>query len=129
MKKILTAAAAALLLTLCACGGSANQFKVAYVGGTGPVSPVVVIHGELNGEEHDLGLQEAFKDCTVKDMKFAKGDSVTLMGTDEGRLRYEGGIIATLEDADGKTFEVTVAEDSVFTAEQDGETIRLLPPE
>lgn len=129
MRNTLTALAAALLLTLCACGGSANQFKVAYVGGSGPLSPVAVIHGELDGEEKDLGLQEAFKDCKVKDVKFAKGENVTLYGTEEGHLRYDGGIIATLEDAEGKTFDVTIAEESVFTAEKEGDTIHLLPPE
>lgn len=133
MKKILTvlltALLAALLLALCSCGGSANQFKVIYVGGPGPMSPVVLIHGELDGEEMDLGVKEAFKDCTVKNIAFAEGESVTLKGTDEGRLRYDGGVIVTLENADGKSFDVTVKEESVFTAEKDGDTVYLLPPE
>lgn len=130
MKRILTALIATLLLLiLCACGGGADQFKVAYVWGNGPNTSVVVIRGEMDGKERDLGVREAFKDCQVKDVKLAKGETMTLQGTDDGHLRYDGGVIVTLENADGKTFDVTVAEDSVFAAEQEGDTVRLLPPE
>ena len=129
MRKTLTALIAALLLlTLCACGGGAGQYKVSYVAGPGPVNPALVIYGTLDGEEMRLGLREALQDYTVKDVKLAKGETMTLQGTDDGLLRYDGGVIATLEDAEGKTFDVTVAEGSTFSAEKEGETVRLLPP-
>ena len=39
------------------------------------------------------------------------------------------GIIVTLQDADGKTIDVTIKKDSVFAAEKEGDTVHLLVPE
>ena len=118
------------MLFLSACGESPSQFKVSYVWGDGTFSSSIMIHGELDGEEQDLGLEEAFKDCQVRNVNTAAKDGKMVMqAMAGGHKRYVDGIIVTLQDADGKTIDVTIKKDSVFVAEKEGDIVHLLVPE
>ena len=118
------------MLFLSACGSGASQFKVSYVWGATPNLSSAMIHGELDGEELNLDLNQAFEDCQVKDVKTAgKEGTLSISGTKDGHLEFIDGIIVTLEDADGKTIDVTIKKDSVFKAEKEGDIIYLLPDE
>ena len=118
------------MLFLSACGSGASQFKVSYLWGATPNLSSAMIHGELDGEELNLDLNQAFKDCQVKDVKTAgKEGTLSISGTKDGHLEFIDGIIVTLEDADDKTIDVTIKKDSVFAAEKEGDTVHLLVPE
>ena len=129
MKRILCAVMIVMLLLLCACGSGGSKFTVKYVGTVNVMSPSPVISGEMGGKALKISLSKAFKGCTVAGIAFPDEENVTLSAVEDGMyLAYEGGLVVTLKDESGKTFEVTVKEGSVFDAEKNGDTVCLLPP-
>ncbi|MGI6545745.1 MAG: hypothetical protein ACOX2M_04790 [Fastidiosipilaceae bacterium] len=60
----------AMMLGISACGSKSNQFEVAYVGTANIMSPDIFIAGSIDGENMNLNLAEAFKDCKVTDLAF-----------------------------------------------------------
>lgn len=60
----------AMMLGISACGIKSNQFEVAYVGTANIMSPDIFIAGSIDGENMNLNLAEAFKDCKVTDLAF-----------------------------------------------------------
>lgn len=128
MKKRLIALLAVILVLLCGCG-SDNSFKVEYVGTGNILSTDLFLCGEIGGKSQNIGLTEAFKGCSVKDITFPDPDNVSMEGTEDGYLKFTGGIIATLEDESGNTFDVLIKEESEFDAEKSGDTVVLLPPQ
>lgn len=128
MSRRLIAVLASVLVLLCGCGND-NSFKIEYVGTGNVLSTDLFLHGEINGETRDIGLTEAFKGCTVKDITFPDPDNVAMEGTEDGKISFIGGIIATIEDENGSTTDVLIKEESVFEAEKTGDSFVLLLPQ
>ena len=119
----------AVTAALCACGGGGDkQFKVEYVGSASVMSTDLYIQGTYEGDGTKLAVQNAFEGCTVKEFAFANPENVTMSGTEEGHLKFDGGIILTLEDADGVSHSVTVKEESVFDVTENGGSMQLKLP-
>ena len=117
-----------VMLAICSCGASDNTFTVDYVASAGVLNSTVIIVGQYKGEEAKLDVGHAFKDCTFTGMDFVE-ENPTLSGTEEGYLKYEGGVILTLTDADGQTHTVEVKEGSKFKLEELDDGWRLLLPD
>ena len=128
MKKRQLVLIIAMLFALCACGKGGNSFKVAYVGQANILSQNLYIYGEINGENKGISLRDAFKGYKVTNIAFPNAANTEIKGTEEGRLYFVDGVIATIEDDSGKSFEITIKEGSVFDVEIEGDSIYLLPP-
>lgn len=122
---------AVLALALAACGetGSAgsDSFTVDYVG-TYTIGGDFLISGEYKGDTCVLSAGSAFKDCKFEGYAFASDGEVNLTATGDGVLVVDDGVVLTLRDADGAGHEVTVQQGSVFQAEAEGDSIKLLLP-
>ena len=107
-----------------ACGKS-NTFTVNYVGTPSLFSVNLFIDGKLGDEKMNIWLRDAFKGCTVTEFNLAGAE---MSGTEEGYMKFNGGVVITVEDESGRSHEITIKEGSTFSAEKDGDTVRLLPP-
>ena len=119
---------AALALALAACGEKGgDSFTVDYVG-TLALGGDFLISGEYKGDTYLLSAGSAFKDCKYEGFAFASDGEVNLTAAEEGVLVVDDGVVLTLRDADGAGHEVTVQQGSVFQAEAEGDSIKLLLP-
>lgn len=120
---VLVALLPALLL---GCGKDSNTFKVEYVGTANILSPNMFISSELGGQKMNIGLKEAFQGYTVTKVEFAEGADVTMKGTEDGGICFEGGVLVTLDDGSSDAVVVTIKEGDSFSTQKDGDAVYLL---
>ena len=114
-----------MILMLFACGKDKKSFKVEYVGVPKMVQKDIIVHGEIDGENMDIPLKEAFKGYIINDLSM---ENVADKVAEDGYVYYAGGAIVTLEDDSGKTLDISMSEGSIFEIETEDDTIYLLPP-
>jgi len=134
-----------MLFTLGACGKKISSFKVEFVGtsnrlpagipfggGGGNILKALeenmFIRGEIDGKSKDIPIQNAFKGYELTKVAYPTPEKVSMKGAQGGKLYYEGGVIVTIKDKNGKSLEITIKEDVVFDAAKEDDTIYLLPP-